>query len=348
MQNQPRLSDLCEILQRVVMPRALQAGVAHIVLSPACWKAGMALPEGMTATHIALRGKPTKLRGQRPYGDTALFDALWRKDRLHSSRMPTLCFVAEGPLIYQIADYQLHCETGHAILMPPGIPYADGSHPFLDAAKSRHGKCVRLQMQPYHGGLFCWLTHNWFDDAGKPQHYEQSYSLRDSRVPDVLYQLMDEMQERQDNWEMICNGLLRLLLGTLHRELLHSPSIASGKVLLAPETEEPQHAIAKIERYIHQNLPRELTIETLSRRAAMSRTAFTVQFRARTGQSLVAYLTAVRLEKARDLLAKSDLAVEQVARAVGYTPDRLRMLFRQREGVPPSQYRQNCRRGGTK
>jgi len=325
------------------MPQALREGVDDIMLTPARWQSAMKMPASMTADYVALRGKPTKLRGSRPYGDTALFDTFWRKDRLHSSRMPTLCFVVKGPLIYQIADYRLHCDTGHAILIPPGVPYADGSHRFLDETKSRHGKCVRLQMQPYHGGLFCWRTHNWLDEEGRPQHNEQSYSLRDSRVPDLLYQLLDEMTERQINWQIICDGLLRLLLGTLHRELLHSPSIASGKVLLAPQAERPQHAIDKIQQYIHQHLPRHLTIEKLSSRAAMSRTAFTVQFRARTGKSVVEYLTAVRLEKARDLLANSDLAVEQVARAVGFTPDRLRVLFRQQEGVSPSRYRQMCR-----
>lgn len=348
MEASSRPIDLCATLQRVVIPQVLQSGVANLLMPPARWSAGMALAAGMTANQVALRGKPSKLRGSRPYGDTALFDAVWRTDRLHSSRMPTLCFVVKGPLVYQIADYQLHCDTGHAILIPPGIPYADGSHRFLDESKTRHGKCIRLQMQPYHGGLFCWRTHNWLDDAGNPQHNEQSYSLRDSRVPDVLYQLLDEMAERQVDWEIICNGLLRLLLGLLHRELLRSPSIASGKVLLEPASERPQHAIDKIEHYIHQNLPRQLSIEKLASRAAMSRTAFTVQFRARTGKSLVEYLTAVRLEKARELLADSDLAVEQVARAVGFAPDRLRVLFRQQEGMSPLQYCQQHRTNAAK
>jgi AraC-like DNA-binding protein len=340
-------SGLCEILQNTVIPQAVSMGVSRLLLAPPRWKSGMDLPDGMTAVRVALRGKGTKIRGRRPYGSTTLSDTVWREDKLHSLRTPVLCFVVQGPVACQINDYVLHCDTMHAFLLPPGIPYADGSHRFLDESKTRQGKCSRLQIQPYHGGLCCWLTDNWLNDAGEPQYNEQSYSLPDSRVPDYLYQLLEEMQERQFDWEVICDGILRILLGTLHRELRDSPVLEAGNELLIANSKRPHPALPQIEEYIQQNLARKITTEKMAYRAAMSRTAFTRQFRARTGKSLVEYLIDLRLEKARDLLEKSDLAVEQIAGAVGFTPDRLRVLFRQYEGIAPSQYRQK-RRGNSR
>jgi AraC-like DNA-binding protein len=145
---------------------------------------------------------------------------------------------------------------------------------------------------------------------------------------------MDEMMQHSANGKIISDGLLRILLGTLCRELQKAPFVEAGKPLpLNPG--KPQHTITHIERYIHQNLAENLTIETLSRRAAMSRTAFTVQFRARTGKSLVEYLTDLRMEKARELLRNGDLAVRHVASDVGVKQSRLRALFQQRVGVSP-------------
>jgi len=335
-------TDFIDILQEKVIPQVLSSGINHVLLAPPQWSPEMELPDGMTAAHVKLCGKRTKKRGGKPYGKVALTDKFWIADRLHSARMPLLCFVAQGPVVCQIADYVVHCNTGHAYLIPPGIPYSDGSHRFLDETKPHHGKCTRLQMLPYRKGLYCWRTHNWINAKGNQECNQLSHSLPSSRVPEYLYELMDEMMQHSANGEIISEGLLRVLLGTLCRELQKAPFVEAGKNLPV-NTEKPQHTITHIERYIHRNLAENLTIETLSRRAAMSRTTFTVQFRARTGKSLVEYLTDLRMEKARELLRNGDLAVRHVASDVGVKQSRLRVLFQQREGVSPSEYRRQQR-----
>jgi AraC-like DNA-binding protein len=228
--------------------------------------------------------------------------------------------------------------------MPPALPFADGSHRILDDTKMHQGSCTMLQMQPYHEGLFCWRTHRWLDERGRLQHNEQSSSLHGSLVPGYLYQLMEEMQRPQQYQQMVCDSLLQLLLGTLHRELQNLPVFETGELFPSSDSHKAQHTITQIEEYIQQNLSRDLTIEKMAQRAFMSRTAFTKKFRARTGKSLVRYVTDLRVEKARGLLRGTDLAVRHIAAAVGLAQNRLRVLFLQREGVPPSQYRDNHRK----
>jgi len=336
-------SDLADTLREILIPQAMSRGIHSLLLAPSHWQSGMDLPEGMTAEHVGLRGKGTKKRASKPYGKMALVDEVWKLDHLHSARMPLLCFVVQGPVVCQIADYALHCDTGHAYLIPPGIPYADGKYRFLDETKPHHGQCTRLQLLPYHNGLYCWRTHNWIDAGGGWQINELSHSLPFSLVPHYLSQLRDELAEQQTGWDVASNGILQLLLGTLFRELQHSPFIHAGKVLSPAKSPKPQHAIARIEQYIHQNLERNLTIETLSHRVGMSRTAFTMQFRARTGKSLVEYLIDLRLTKAKELLLGTDLAIRHIAAAVGIKPSRLRSLFQQRENCSPTEYRNRQR-----
>lgn len=341
-------SSLQEVLQHPLITHAQQWGAERLAVAPPVWKANTELPEGMTMSRAALKGRNKKIRSLRPYGSASLFDAVWPADQLHSARAPVLCFVIQGPLAYRISNYVLHCESGHGILMPPGLPFADGTHRFLDDTKMHQGSCVMLQMQPYHEGLFCWRTQRWLDERGRLQHNEQNSSLHGSLVPGYLYQLMEEMQRPQQYRQMICDSLLRLLLGTLHRELQDLPVFETGELFTSSHPHKTQHSITQIEEYIQQNLARDLTIEKMAQRAFMSRTAFTKKFRARTEKSLIEYVTDLRVEKARDLLRGTDLAVRQVAAAVGLEQNRLRVLFLQREGVPPSLYRENHRKTALK
>ena len=69
----------------------------------------------------------------------------------------------------------------------------------------------------------------------------------------------------------------------------------------------------------------------------MSRPYFTQIFTRETGQPPAAYLTALRISKAKRLMADNpSLAVAEVARAVGYdNPARFSKAFRRLEGVSP-------------
>src|SRR5690606_25588355 len=102
--------------------------------------------------------------------------------------------------------------------------------------------------------------------------------------PSYLHQLMEEMQRPQQYQQMVCDSLLRLLLGTLHRELQNLPVFNTGELFPSASSQKAQHSISQIEEYIQQNLSRELTIEKLAQRAFMSRTTFTKKFRVRTGK----------------------------------------------------------------
>lgn len=59
------------------------------------------------------------------------------------------------------------------------------------------------------------------------------------------------------------------------------------------------------------------------------------------GQTVVEYLTAVRLNRAKLLLSASDLPVEEIAYEVGYTPNYFFSIFKKMEGVTPLKYRKN-------
>jgi len=57
--------------------------------------------------------------------------------------------------------------------------------------------------------------------------------------------------------------------------------------------------------------------------------------------SFVQYLTALRMDRAKELLAKTESKTYEIAEAVGYTePNYFSFSFKRHVGLSPSQYRQ--------
>jgi transcriptional regulator GlxA family with amidase domain len=66
------------------------------------------------------------------------------------------------------------------------------------------------------------------------------------------------------------------------------------------------------------HLADDLSVDRLAARAAMSPRTFARRFRDTTGTTPAAWLNRQRLQRARELLERTDLSVEQIAERVGY------------------------------
>jgi AraC-like DNA-binding protein len=329
---------LADILKTIILPQVERNGMDQTFTAPPRWQPDMDLPEGMTATRKSLRGKRVPVRGMRAYGSMAVVEASWPEDNLHSARTPKLCFILRFPTMLQVSDYVLHCRPGHGILLPPGIPFTyryDSSLPNQEM----------LQMMPYHGGLICWHTRHWQDAARKPHVREQSCSVPRSQAVFYINQLVEEAVRNAPRRRLVCDSLLKIMLVLLLREIWELPVLRTGEM----DTMNPRplaqtaYSIKQVQQYIERNLREPLSIDKVARYVCMSRTVFTAWFRAKTGKSFSRYLQDLRFEEACELLRGGDLGVHHIAAAVGLKPGRLRVLFQEREGIPPLEYRRRNR-----
>lgn len=95
-----------------------------------------------------------------------------------------------------------------------------------------------------------------------------------------------------------------------------------------------------------EHLDEPLSLDDLARRASMSTRTFTRRFRREVGLSPGAWLLQQRLLRARDLLERTDLPVDAVARRAGFgTGASLRQHFARALGVSPAAYRATFGRG---
>lgn len=102
----------------------------------------------------------------------------------------------------------------------------------------------------------------------------------------------------------------------------------------------PEGQIRDVQLWLLENLGRDITVETLADRAAMSLRTFIRRFKEATGMTPATYVQEARIDAARGLLEDSGLRVKSVAEHCGFADEeRMRRAFQRRFGISPTDYR---------
>lgn len=99
-------------------------------------------------------------------------------------------------------------------------------------------------------------------------------------------------------------------------------------------------SVRELQGWIADHLDEDLSVTALAEHAFMSERNFARVFGREVGVTPAAYVSALRLERARTLLESTDLQLEEVARRCGFgTVETLRRVLRRFLHVSPSDYR---------
>jgi AraC family transcriptional regulator len=91
---------------------------------------------------------------------------------------------------------------------------------------------------------------------------------------------------------------------------------------------------------MHANLDKDLPLEELAAAAYLSAFHFARLFKKLTGASPHAYLATLRVQRAQQLLAETDLSISELSARVGYSsPSHFSKAFRQSTGMTPRAFR---------
>ncbi len=168
-------------------------------------------------------------------------------------------------------------------------------------------------------------------------------------APDVLY--IDEGQiltsagsaagldlclhlVRRDHGAAIANQVARRLVLPAHRDG------GQAQFIERPLTHESSGLAPLLDR-LRERLAEPLTVTEMAKSAGMSPRSFNRHFKAATGQSPNAWLTAERVAHSRLLLETTKLSIDRVADAAGFgSPESYRLHFKRATGIAPSLYRE--------
>ena len=103
---------------------------------------------------------------------------------------------------------------------------------------------------------------------------------------------------------------------------------------------QEERVISSITRYMQEHLSEEISLAVLADVFHLNPQYISQLFKNEIGVGFLAYLTNIRIEKAKKLLLSTALSVTDVASQSGYGDYRVfTKVFKKTEGVTPSQFR---------
>ena len=103
-----------------------------------------------------------------------------------------------------------------------------------------------------------------------------------------------------------------------------------------------ERVIRSITRYLQEHLSGELSLSVLAEEFHLNPQYISQLFRSEIGVNFLAYLTNIRIERAKKLLLTTSASIAEVSEQCGYWDYRVfTKVFKKSEGITPSQYRRD-------
>jgi AraC-like DNA-binding protein len=137
------------------------------------------------------------------------------------------------------------------------------------------------------------------------------------------------------------------LSGSLGAALIHRLAIVAHGSDDATEPDQPAYVMAlpRAVALIEAGALQPLDLQAVVGECGIGYSTLRRRFKQLTGQSISQYVLRLRLERARELLARTSMSVSEVAHAVGFVdPYYFSRLFHLKEGLSPTAYRARERR----
>ncbi|MFC5447143.1 helix-turn-helix domain-containing protein [Paenibacillus aestuarii] len=125
------------------------------------------------------------------------------------------------------------------------------------------------------------------------------------------------------------------------RVWLEEVCLALVDLLAEKRTTVSQAQMEAAVAYIHEHyVDEQLSLQQVCNHIFMSMSYFSALFKQHTGLTFVEYVTRHRLERAKELLAESQLKTYELAAQVGYSdPQYFSVIFKRHTGMTPKEYR---------
>lgn len=231
-----------------------------------------------------------------------------------------LIVVTEGTLYITSDNIPYTVSADQYILLQSGVEH------FGHKASTGRLSYMWVHFQNGHG------FHTALDGEGSTCLFPEYGSVSVSgRVLLLFHQLMDLSLEEQYLSDHMQDYALSLLIMELSRE--YTQSMKTGINLLPP-------VVASAMEWIKANYYQPFSVTQLADKFGYQADYLSSLFKKAAGISIVRFTNEIRIKSAKTLLLNYELSIKETAYSCGFSDEKYFMkIFRQLEGVTPTQYR---------
>ena len=158
--------------------------------------------------------------------------------------------------------------------------------------------------------------------------------FREADEGNVLRQmeLFEEMEEKDNNFEVVCQNLLEVLIINMVRR-------TKANLLIAPAKKVAKEC-RFVEQYINNHFREEISLELLSEKAFMNKFYLVHAFKQYKGISPINYLIQLRIKEAKELLSTTNYSISQISESSGFSSQSyFSQVFKKETGMMQNEYR---------
>lgn len=167
-------------------------------------------------------------------------------------------------------------------------------------------------------------------------HYEGGF--QDSLVAEIAFAMVSELRTQTAGGRLLAEALAVSLAARLMQR--HSGLSLKREFVHYSHRGLDRRRLTRVKEYIEAHLEEDLAIAQLAKIASLSQFHFARAFKTAVGQSPHQYVSAQRLERAKEQLLRGDQSVLDIAIALSFSSQaNFTRAFRIGTGMTPGQYR---------
>jgi len=225
---------------------------------------------------------------------------------------------------------EIQLQKGNIALISPGQLYS------INSLDSREIEFISVHLR--QSLILDLAARLKLNSAGSQVVFKSTFINRDSKISDCLRVLINEVEQHELGGQLVIESVIDQLAVYLlrrHINVKRSDHLELSRVGVV------DRRLRRAIEFMHIHYGRELSLDEIAAQAYLSPFHFARLFKRITGVTPLSYLSHLRIERARELLATTDMSVIEISQRVGYaSQSHFAKVFKAVTGLNPRDYRE--------
>lgn len=271
----------------------------------------------MTYEVYKVKGLPTKKMSIKLlYITRSEYDKGWHSTQ-HTHHFTELFYIVKGKGSFILPNHEIPVKENDLVIINPNVEHTEKSN-LQDSLEY-----IALGIE----GLV-------FSHVEDKDSQMGLYTYQGDRMDILFYlnKLLDEVQNNSEEYEVICQNIIEILIVKLRREKKFT--------IEKTEPKNINKAVAFIKHYINQNYRESINLDTLAEAGHINKYYLAHTFKKDMGFSPIEYLNRIRIREAKILLDTTDYSIAEIAEITGFSSQSFfAQAFKRSTSQTPSKYR---------